>query len=118
VDETPTPQAADQPEETKQYQCGTCGDKGEVSILLETFLGKRLQPMPCPDCIDDPGSPGRIRVESLRDQRLKAQDEKIRTMALVSLGTMVLVALILFSIRDKLSETGVFAQAVKEVSSE
>jgi hypothetical protein len=116
VDEETTAKE-DRAESTERYDCGTCGDKGEVSILLETFLGKRLQPMPCPDCTSDPESKGRIRVESLRDKRLKEQDEKIRTVALVSLGTLIVVVLILFSIRDKLTD-GTFAQAVKETVKE
>jgi hypothetical protein len=84
---------------------------------METFLGKKLCPMPCPDCANDPESKGRIRLESLRDKRLKEQDEKIRTVALVSLGTLVVVVLILFSLREKLQE-GVFTQAVKETAKE
>lgn len=80
---------APEPPATKDvpvFDCGTCADRGEVGLILESLAGPVRKAIPCPDC---GGSP--LTFAAARDTAIGKLNVEIKAQARVL--AMVILAL-------------------------
>jgi hypothetical protein len=95
VPPAPAPPPKPDPPKPPVFDCGTCGDKGQVAIIFESFTGPQRKALPCPDC---GGSP--LKFASARDEALRKLDDRVKTLAR-SIAILVALAAIAYLLSRK-----------------
>ena len=82
-----TPETKPVPPEPITFNCGTCADRGEVGLILESFAGPVRKAIPCPECGGKP-----LSFVSARDAAFRALDSKVKNLAKLLVFAIALAA--------------------------
>ena len=72
------------------FECGTCADRGEVAMILESAAGPVRKAIACPDCKN-----GKLRMSG-SDERIASLEQAVRVLkiaAAIAIALAVLIAI-------------------------